>query len=143
MYCANLEDNRVVVQCNIVKNGRMKFISAIYDTGARYTCFRASTLSTSLKEADCSGNEEKYLTGFIGTDYSKFYKYEVERLAFGTIDLGKQSIWITFDETVTSNVVGYDIIKQVSRLSFAGEDREYFFEDCSELKAFATDDRRI
>lgn len=99
--------------------------------------FRASTLSAALKETDCVGNEEKLLSGFIGTDYCKFYRYEVERLAFGTIDLGKQSLWITFDEAVTSNVVGYDIIKQVNRLSFAGEAREYFFGDRSELKEFA------
>ncbi len=137
MYYASLDDNRVIVQCNIANNGRMRFISAIYDTGARYTCFRASTLNSMLKEESCQGSETKMLGGFIGSGFSKFYKYEVEKFAFGTIDLGKQDVWITFDEAVTSNVVGDDIIKQVNRLSFAGEGKEYFFGDRSELLEYA------
>lgn len=142
MYCANLEDNRVIVQCNIVNLRRMRFVSAIYDTGARYTCFRASTLSVALQEESCLGNETKMLGGFIGSEFSKFYKFEVEKFAFGTIDIGKQAVWITFDEAVTSNVVGYDIIKQVNRLSFAGEGKEYFFGDRSELLEYVAGFKR-
>ncbi|MBQ9505109.1 MAG: hypothetical protein IJU93_08875 [Lachnospiraceae bacterium] len=69
-------------------------------------------------------------------------KFEVEKFAFGTIDIGKQAVWITFDEAVTSNVVGYDIIKQVNRLSFAGEGKEYFFGDRSELLEYVAGFKR-
>lgn len=114
----------------------MRFVSAVYDTGARYTCFRASAIDTGIKEDDCKEFESKYLSGFIGDSFSKFYKYRIDKLAYGTIDLGEQYIWLTFDENVTTNVVGYDIIKQVSRLSIANEDKEMFFGDVSELKQF-------
>lgn len=136
MYSANLDDNRVTVQCNILNDHRLKFIDAIYDTGARYTCFQAYLLDSNLLEDGFSDYESKLLSGFVGNDASRFYRFPIERFAFGNIDIGKQDIWITFDERVTSNVVGYDIIKQITRASIAGSDRECFFMNVSELKDY-------
>lgn len=136
MYSANLDNNRVTVQCNVLNNKRMKFIDAIYDTGARYTCFQAYLLDSALEENSCTLLESKCLSGFVGDDVSKFYRYSVEKFAFGNIDLGKQDVWITFDDRVTSNVVGYDIIKQLTRASIGGSDKEVFFSGLAELKAY-------
>ena len=110
MYSVKLKDNRITVQCNMLKSGKLKFIRAVYDTGAKYSCFRASYISSYLNEESLTGHEEKLLAGFVGTVASKFYQFHVERLALGNVDLGAQEIWITFDENVTTNVIGYDIL---------------------------------
>ena len=95
------KDNRITVKCNLLKNKRIKFIEAVYDTGAKYTCFRASFIDSTLKEDDFQNIECKYLSGFVGNQASVFYKYEVDRLAFGNIDLGRRHVWITFNTEVT------------------------------------------
>ena len=136
MYSVSLIDNRITVQCNILKDKRIKFIEAVYDTGARYTCFHASFLDSSLKEEDFRDVERKALSGFVGNQASIFYKFEVDRFAFGNIDLSSQSVWVTFDPDVTSNVVGFDIIRQISRLSIADMDEVCFFESLAELKQY-------
>ena len=131
-----LKDNRITVQCNILKTGKLKFIRAVYDTGAKYSCFRAAYISSSLCEEDVMGNEEKLLAGFVGVMASKFYRFNVDRLALGNVDLGTQDIWITFDENVTTNVIGYDILSQVTRASLANSGEELFFTSYSELKQY-------
>ena len=136
MYCVNLQDNRVVVKCNVIYDERMKFLSAVYDTGARYTCFRANILNAALHESDFRDAESKFLTGFVGDEASKFYRCTVERFAFGNIDLGQQDVWITFDPRVTTNLVGYDVIRQLTRASIGASDRENFFASEEELKDF-------
>ena len=136
MYYANLRNNRVVVKCTVLNGEKIKFVSAVYDTGARYSCFSANIIDHSLSEKDVEGAEYKMLAGFIGEEASKFYKYEVQQFAFGNIPLGNQSIWITFDEKVTTNLVGYDIIRQISRMSPANSDKEYFFPSQEEMKEF-------
>ena len=136
MYSVKLKDNRITVQCNMLKSGKLKFIRAVYDTGAKYSCFRASYISSYLTEEDLTGHEEKLLAGFVGTAASKFYQLHVERLALGNVDLGAQEIWITFDENVTTNVIGYDILCQVTRASLANSGEELFFTSYSELKQY-------
>ena len=131
-----LKDNRITVQCNIIKNGKLKFIRAVYDTGAKYSCFRASYISSDLNEKELMGHDEKLLAGFVGTTASKFYQFHVERLALGNVDLGAQEIWITFDENVTTNVIGYDILSQVTRASLAHSGVELFFSSYDELKQY-------
>ena len=136
MYSVKLKDNRITVQCNMLNSGKLKFIRAVYDTGAKYSCFRASYINSSMTEEEIIGNEEKLLAGFVGTTASKFYRFYVERFALGNVDLGAQDIWITFDENVTTNVVGYDILSQVTRASLANSDEELFFSSYSELKEY-------
>lgn len=136
MYSVNSKNNRVTVQCNILKKGRIKFLEAVYDTGARYTCFHASFIDSSLKEEEFKDEECKALSGFVGSQASIFYKFEVDRFAFGNIDLSSQFVWITFDPDVTSNVVGLDIIRRLTRLSIGETDEIRFFESIGELKRF-------
>ena len=136
MYSVKLKDNRITVQCNIIKNGKLKFIRAVYDTGAKYSCFRASYISSDLNEKELMGHDEKLLAGFVGTTASKFYQFHVERLALGNVDLGAQEIWITFDENVTTNVIGYDILSQVTRASLAHSGVELFFSSYDEFKQY-------
>ena len=136
MYSVKLKDNRITVQCNMLRSGKLKFIRAVYDTGAKYSCFRASYIDSTLKENDLTGQEEKLLAGFVGTTASKFYRFHVDKFALGNVDLGAQDIWITFDENVITNVVGYDVLTQVTRASFANSGEELFFTSCLELKQY-------
>ena len=50
MYYANLRNNRVVVKCTVLNGEKIKFVSAVYDTGARYSCFSANIIDHSLSE---------------------------------------------------------------------------------------------
>jgi len=133
VYRVKLKDNRITVQCNLLGNGRIKFISAIYDTGAKYSCFCASNVYSAIKENNMLNKETKIISGFVGGEAAKFYRIPVDRLAVGNIDLGQQHIWITFDENVTTNVIGYDIISQVARTSLLKSGEECFFSTNEEL----------
>ena len=136
MYSVKLKDNRITVQCNVIKNKKIKFIRAVYDTGAKYSCFRASYIDSSRSEDEFVGHEKKLLAGFVGATASKFYRFHVDRLALGNVDLGAQDVWVTFDENVTTNVIGYDVLGQVTRASFANSAVEMFFSSNLELKQY-------
>ena len=136
MYSVKLKDNRITVQCNILKNGKLKFIRAVYDTGAKYSCFRASYIDSAMLEEKIIGHEKKLLAGFVGATVSKFYRFHLEGFALGNVNLGAQDIWITFDENVTTNVVGYDVLSQVTRASLANSGEEIFFSSRAELKQY-------
>ena len=69
MYYASLDDNRVIVQCNIANNGRMRFISAIYDTGARFTCFEQVLLTPCLKRKVVREVKRRCLEDLLGVGF--------------------------------------------------------------------------
>ena len=77
----------------------------IVDTGAMFTCCNYKILDIHLEESELADNEIKALGGFVRSIPVTFYKCSLKQFTIGNIDLGKQDIWITFDERVTDTVV--------------------------------------
>lgn len=115
MYSTKLSDNRYYLRCITIIQG-VDIVECIVDTGALYTAFTAEGLVNILTEQqlideDC---EVKYLGGFVEESFVKFYKVVVNQFTIGSIDMGCQEIWVTYSEDVTLNVLGMDILKQVT-----------------------------
>lgn len=130
-------DLRYLVTC-VADMADIRFATAIFDTGAMYTCFQAKILKPSLKEEDLSSNEYKIIGGFVDSKNNKntvkIYRYKVNKLIMQDITLDNCDIWITFDSRVTDNVIGMDIIQHISFMQYS---------DSNELKLFKTKEELI
>ena len=114
MYSTKLrrDTDRYIAKC-IVNSYGPKVIDFVVDTGAKYTCCNYLSIDTNLNEVDYVDAEFKLLGGIIAGEVLKVYKYKVSQFTVGTVDMGEQEIWITFDERATDDVLGMDILKQI------------------------------
>lgn len=140
MYSTRFDDElRYVVTC-ISNNNVIRVVETIVDTGAKYTCYRASFIDDSLEEKDLVSHQCVDIGGFIGGDNQlskvRFYRYSVKQFTIGNIDMGNRDIWITFDKKVKDNVLGMDVLQSISFMQYANEKELYFFSDRDELRAF-------
>lgn len=131
--CDNL---RYVVTC-IINQDAINLVDTIVDTGAMYTCYKAELINEELKEEGFLEADMRYIGGFVeGSNADravKFYEYEVAQFTIGTVDLGKQKIWVTFDDRISDNVLGMDMLHKTAFLQFEKSNRLYFFNDRMEL----------
>lgn len=101
------------------------------------TCLSASSLGANLTEAMFAGKSCYTISGFVDVNNTiKVYKYTINQFIVGNIDLGKQTICITFDERVTDNVLGMDIISQLTYYQEKDSDTLYLFRDTKEAAMF-------
>ena len=140
MYSTRFDDElRYVVTC-ITNRDIVRVVETIVDTGAKYTCYRASLIDDELHEEDLGTNQSVEIGGFVSGDEPinkvRFYRYPLRQFTIGSIDLGKRDIWITFDGRVKDNVLGMDILKSVSFMQYADARELHFFTDEDELKSF-------
>ena len=140
MYSTRFDDElRYVVTC-ITNRDAVRVVETIVDTGAKYTCYRASFIDDELREEDLGTNQSVEIGGFVSADEPinkvRFYRYPLRQFTIGSIDLGKRDIWITFDGRVKDNVLGMDILKSVSFMQYADTRELHFFTDEDELKSF-------
>ena len=140
MYSTKFDSElRYVVTC-ITNQTAVRVVETIVDTGAKYTCYRASFIDDRLKEDDMKNNASINIGGFINGDKQqskvRFYKYSVKQFTIGNIDLGERVIWITFDDRVKDNVLGMDILQSISFMQYADSKELHFFTDSNELQTF-------
>lgn len=139
MFSITSEGLRYVVTCILNQDG-ISLLDTIVDTGAMYTCYRADQVGEELSEDQFCDGESKSIGGFVDgqnvVNAVKFYKYDVKQFAVGTIDLGSTSIWITFDERVSDNVLGMDILNKVAFLQYDNSDELLLFADKAELQKY-------
>lgn len=64
----------------------------------------------------------------------RVYKYHVQQFSAGTVDMGKQDIWITFDPRATDDFLGMDILRNAFFLQDADKEELYFSRSLDELK---------
>lgn len=145
MYSINVieGENRVLLQCNFVGNRFIKF-SAVYDTGAEHTCVTAISLNAKITENDFKDSDTMIVGGLIdsGNVSVKYYKLHVGDFYLGNIHITGVDIWVTFDNRITDNVVGYDILRRVTRLGIENSNMELFFKDTSELLSYIKDNEQ-
>lgn len=114
MYSMKLkpETRRYIARCIVNKSGP-KVVDFLLDTGAKYTCCSYLSVNPKIREADCQMFDSKKLGGMVAGTTLRVYRYHVGQFTIGTVDMGEQDIWITFDERATDDVLGMDILQQV------------------------------
>ena len=139
MFSTVCDGLRYTLTC-IINNDALSLVDTIVDTGAFWTCYKASEISEELSEIQFVDKDFKDIGGFInGTKNNnsvRFYRFDVKQFTIGTVDLGSQTIWITFDDRINDNVLGTDILRKVAYLQYEDSDAMYFFKDKDELKKF-------
>lgn len=128
MYGTKLKDDKYLVVCFAVGR-QVKVINFIVDTGAMFTCCNYKFFDTNMAEKDLRENEIELLSEFVKGAPLKFYKLSLRQFTTGNMDLGKQNIWITFDERVTDNMLGMDIPKKVIFTANPFNQKIYFCKD--------------
>ena len=78
--------------------------------------------------------ETKIIGWLVSGSAVKFYKYPLKQFTIGNIDMGKQDIWITFDERVTDVVLGMDILKQIMLIINPYTQKIYFCKDADDYE---------
>ena len=68
MYSTRFDDElRYVVTC-ITNRDTVRVVETIVDTGAKYTCYRASLIDDELHEEDLGTNQSVEIGGFVSGD---------------------------------------------------------------------------
>ena len=111
MFVLNNSEGRYTAKC-IVNHKKARIRDFVVDTGAKYTCCSYDYVDSSLDEKDFSDAKTKTLGGFVANVGMKFYEIELKQFTIGTVDFGKQKIWITFDERIADSLLGMDILSQ-------------------------------
>ncbi|MBR1633781.1 MAG: hypothetical protein IJ682_01825 [Lachnospiraceae bacterium] len=132
MFSTKLVENRLFVPCIVVTDVPM-IHTFIMDTGAKYTCCSYKNINPVLTEAECSGLPTKVIGGFVGNAGVKFYHYPVKQFIIGNIDLKSRKVWITFNQLATDDVLGVDLLQDVSFL-YKRKSREIVFFDDNTVK---------
>lgn len=128
MYSTNIRNKKCFIEC-ITVSQQINMIKFLVDTGAMFTCCNCKVFDTNIKEKDLKKNETKFLGGFVKGLPVKFYKCSLHQLTIGNIDMGKQDIWVTFDERVNDAVLGMDILLQVILTVNSYDQKIYFCKD--------------
>ena len=133
MYNTSIKNNRYQIQCITVFD-RFRVVKFIVDTGAIFTCCTYKAFDKHIQESDMYHCEMKFLGGFVKGLPVKFYKCSLMQFTIGNINLGKQDIWITFDNRVTDTVLGMDILQQVIFTVNPYNKRIYFCKDAMDYE---------
>lgn len=133
MYSTSIRDNKCQVEC-ITVSADANMIRFIVDTGAMFTCCNYKSFDVHIKEETLKRNETKILGGFVRGLPVIFYKCSLKQFTIGNLDMGKQDIWITFDQRVTDTVLGMDILKQVVMITNPYNQKIYFCKDAEDYE---------
>lgn len=116
MYSISGDNYRYTATC-IKKelNEPPLFVDAIIDTGAIMTCFPASVIMPGVCKNNINTSRSIDIGGFVDDKNKvRFYAVKVMQFVIGNIDLGAQTIWITFSDKVADSVIGMDILQKLS-----------------------------
>lgn len=141
MYTVKIKDDRMIVTCiyndTIIEPAIFK---AVFDTGAKYTVIRASSISDELHEERFENSEYKYLSGVVNGTIFKIYKVHLKQMTLHKIDIKEQDIWITFDNSVGNDILGMDVISKVAFYYDNKLQCMNVFEDISDLRHYIIDE---
>lgn len=136
------KSNRVKVGCICnTFSKKYKIVEAIFDTGACVTLFSAKALGTMFSKQDVVAKTRGIsISGFATDRPIIVYRVKINQLTLGTLDLEEQYIFITFDDAVKTNVVGMDIISQLSFYYSNDVKRLCIFKNNNDLVKFIRDE---
>lgn len=131
MYNTRLKNNRYMMNCITMLNNP-QVVEFVVDTGAIFTCCHYQEIDDSLKEDDFKDAPAKLIGGIVAGSAIRLYECPLKQMTVGNLDLRDQSIWITFDDRLSDNVLGMDILKQILFSSFPDDRKLVLFQDRNE-----------
>lgn len=134
VYSTNIQRNRFSVKCLTVLENKFVLNNFLVDTGAVITCCKYRYIDKAICERDVADYDTKIIGGLVNGSAVKFYRYPLKQFTVGNINMGKQDIWITFDERVTDVVLGMDILKQIMLIINPYNQKIYFCKDAEDYK---------
>lgn len=151
MYNMSIDNNRITAQLNLTYNKMFKKVRCVYDTGAMYTAINALSLDFDNSYKDYFRNvaEVKYIGGLIvnkdnkgiSSDFAVYYKLHLNEVSIGNIVLKDVQIWVTFDDNVSNDIIGMDIISRLYTFICDGE--VHVTNNKDEFNKFITSRRRV
>lgn len=124
--------NRYIATCTTLDN--ISFIEAIIDTGAMCTVFEAKLIDSKINENSINYTDKKQIGGFIDTlKPIEIFKIKVRKLVIESIILNDVYIWITFDNRVSDNIIGMDILEHLNLLQIADTNKLSIYSKKEEL----------
>ena len=121
------------VECIAVLD-RVRVTKFIVDTGATFTYCNCKIFDSHNDENTLEKNEIKILGGFIKGLPVSFYKCNLKQFTIGSLNMGRQDRWVTFDKRVTDTVLGMDILKQVIMITNPYNQKIYFCKDAEDYE---------
>ena len=106
----------------------------IVDTGAKITCCNYRVVDKCIQEKELTDCETKWIGGLIKGEVVRFYKYHLNQITIGNINMNEQYIWITFEKRVTDIVLRMDILKQVIMITNPYHQKVYFCKDADDYE---------
>lgn len=133
IYTSKLKDKRFVPVCIVNKNGNFALVDTLFDTGALYTCYNISSLR--LNFGDVKRCKKKHIKGIDDKTNSviTLYEYKVTQFTIGNLNLGKQTVWVSPDNSLGNNVLGMDIISRIGFIKKLNEDKLYMYNDVKDF----------
>lgn len=119
MFSTRLVDNRYYVPCVVLTEVPIVH-SFIVDTGAKYTCCSYKSVDMKLREEDFVQAPKKVLGGIVSGAEIQFYAYKCRQFTIGNISMGERILWITFDRLATDDVLGMDILQDITFIGDGG-----------------------
>ncbi len=116
MFSTKLVENRYYIPCIVLTDVPIVH-SFIVDTGAKYTCCSYKTIDFTLNEDSFADADVKILGGIVSGAEIRFYKFHAAQFTVGNISMGECDIWITFDDLATDDVLGMDILQDITFIS--------------------------
>lgn len=141
---AKLVRNRITISC-IINMGEHKrtLLRPVFDTGAMYTLLRASRLGRNLSKSDLDIVDKRVITGFAKDRPFEIYKIKVLQLTVSNISLEGQYIWVTFDDSVVDDVIGFDILKNLNFFYSNADSAIHIFRTFKDMQDYMIDDANI
>lgn len=138
---AKLVRDRVTISCIINRGGDKKvLLRPIFDTGAMYTLLRANRLGRNLNKSDLNILDKRVITGFAKDRPFEIYKIKVLQLTVSNISLENKYIWVTFDDLVSDDVIGFDILKDLNFFYNNLDSTIHIFKTFKDMQDYMIDD---
>ena len=134
MLTVDYRDSYYKQRCFLVdginKDVRNSFSDFIIDTGAPHTSCSFNCVNPSLKEQNLVGNfRSGVFGGYVENVGVVHYLYPVDNFYVGSLDLGKQEVWITFDDRANANLLGLDLLQNLTFLQSRDSKQLLIFRD--------------
>ncbi len=132
MLTVSLGKSYYIQKCFLIDNvcSQHSFNDFIIDTGAPYTSCYYKCVNPMLREQNLVGSyKSSVFGGYVGGVGVVQYLYPVNHFYLGSLDLGKQEVWVTFDKRASANLLGMDLLQQLRFMQCENSKKLLIFRD--------------
>lgn len=115
-YSTELQKNQFNLTCRLFISTKTHTLDFIADTGANFTVIPARELRMPQELEAKFAKSQNYirLLGLLPSEPTYAYAYVVNHFIVGSVDLGMQVVWVSFDPRMSELLLGMDILQHVN-----------------------------